>query len=561
MILNRPSAIPGVVLCLLMSGCAARTPGTAERPPLVNVQLLGFNDFHGTLDPPAGGNGRIGETIAGGVEFVAAHVARLKAENPNTIVVSAGDNIGASSLISGMFHDEPTVEALNEAGLQVSTVGNHEFDEGWAELYRMQAGGCHPVDGCQDRTPFSGARFQFLSANVFVDPSRVEPALIASSGWKPAGPGPQTLFPKTTVREVGGVKVGFIGLALRETPTIVPPAMLRGVTFTSEVEAGNEAAAALLAQGVKTIVVLIHQGGRPDGSDPNGCGVSGPIIDIATRLSADVDVVVSGHSHRSYVCTVGTKLLTSAESFGRLVTDIDLVIDRRTGDVVSKSARNVIVTRDVPKVATVTALLEHYRPLYLTLGDRPVGSITAPLLRATNPSGESALGDVIADAMLDGTSTAAGGASEVALWNSGGIRADLVGGPGSPHPVTYANAFDVLPFGNRVVVRTVTGATLIKMLESGVFQVSRGLSYTYTNATGRTRTIDPGSLTLAGRAVDPAARIRVASSDFIWDGGDGVVVESSDPTDAGEDIDVFIAYLNKRSPVAPGPQDRFTRRP
>lgn len=551
----------GVVGALLGSGCAVRTPVTAEPTGTVNIQLLGFNDFHGTLDPPVGSNGRIGEITAGGVEFLAAHVARLKAENPHTIVVSAGDNIGASSLLSGMFHDEPTIEALGTVGLQVSTVGNHEFDEGWAELYRMQTGGCHPVDGCQDRTPFAGARFQFLSANVVVDPGRIDPGLITRSGWRPSGIGPQTLFPRTTVREVGGVRIGFIGLALHDTPAIVPPAMVQGVTFLPEVEAGNEAAAALLAQGVKAIVVLIHQGGRPAEANPNSCDISGPIVDIATRLSADIDVVVSGHSHQSYVCTLGTKLVTSAESYGRLITDIDLVVDRRTGEVVSKSARNVTVTRDVPKVPALTAILDHYRPLYRALGDQPVGSITAPLLRETNRSGESALGDVIADAILDGTSTAATGAAVLALWNSGGIRADLMGAPGSPHPVTYANAFDVLPFGNRVVVRTVTGAALIKMLESGVFQVSRGVSYAYTATDSRARIIDPASLTIAGRTVDPAARIRVASSDFIWGGGDGVVVESGEPIDAGADIDLFIAYLTRHSPVVPGPQNRFTRRP
>ena len=255
------------------------------------------------------------------------------AENPNTIVVSAGDNIGATPLVSGMFHDEPTIEALSAAGLQISAAGNHEFDEGWAELRRMQRGGCHPVDGCQDKTPFAGARFEYLSANVVV------------------GPGSQTLFPATTVRVVDGVKIGFIGLALHGTPAIVQSRFVQGLTFTPEVEAGNAAAAALVAQGVKTIVVLIHAGGRPTTEDVNSCDVSGSIVDIANGLSPEIDVIVSGHTHRGYVCPIGRKLVTSAKSNGNLITDIDLRIDRATGQVVSMHAVNVTVTRDIAKSA------------------------------------------------------------------------------------------------------------------------------------------------------------------------------------------------------------------
>ena len=544
--------------------CATRTP-PASSPTIVQVQLLGFNDFHGTLDPPTGSNGRIGETAAGGAAFFAAHAARLRAENPNTIMVSAGDNIGASSLLSGMFHDEPTIEALGEAGLQFSTVGNHEFDEGWDELVRMQTGGCHPVDGCQDQTPFAGARFQYLSANVVVDPSRVDPARLKRSGWRPSGTGPQTLFAKTAVRDVGGVKVGFIGLALTSTPTIVQPVMLQGLTFRPEIEAGNEAAAELTAQGVKAIVVMIHAGGRPATADVNACEVSGHIVDVAAGLSPAIDVIVSGHSHRSYVCTLSGKLVTSAESLGRLITDIDLDIDRATGEVVGKRARNVVVTRDLPAGAGITRIVESYRPFYSTLGNRAVGSITEPLMRKANGAGESALGDVIADAMLEATAAPANGGARVALWNTGGIRADLVGGPapkpGAPIPVTYSHAFDVLPFGNRVIVRTVTGAALIQMLETGVFQVSRGLSYAYTASDGRRQRIDPASVTVEGKPIDPAAPIRVTTSDFIWSGGDDVVVESRDPLDVGADLDLFIEYLGKRSPLAPGLQDRFIRKP
>lgn len=540
--MTRLLLVTGVAVSILLPGCAARAAVDRAASPIADIQILGFNDFHGALEPPTGANGRIGTVDAGGVEYFAAHLARLKAENPHTVVVSAGDNIGASPLLSGMFHDEPTIEALGAAGLQISTVGNHEFDEGWEELLRVQKGGCHTVAGCQDRTPFDGASFQYLSANVMR--------------------GAQTLFPATTVKVIDGIRVGFIGLALQGTPAIVNSAFLKGLTFRSEVAAGNEAAAALAAQGVKTIVVLIHAGGRPGTTDINGCEITGSIIDIANHLSSDIDVIVAGHSHEAYVCTFGTKLVTSARSNGALITDIDLRIDRASGDVVAKTARNVIVTRDIAKAAAMTGLLDHYRPFFAEMGQRTIGAITAPILEEANAAGESALGDVIADAMLERTAPAASGGADVALWNTGGIRADLIGRPGSapdsPATVTFAQAFDVLPFGNRVEVRTVTGAALIAMLETGVFQVSRGLAYQVDVTRPRRQRVDRSTITLGGRPIDPGARIRVATSDFIWNGGDDVVVESSEPLDVGADIDLFVNYLEKRSPVRPGPLDRIT---
>ena len=339
----------GLACVVLASGCASRATVDRAKSPIADIQILGFNDFHGALEPPTGSNGRIGTVAAGGVEYLAAHIARLKSENPNTVVVSAGDNIGASSLLSGMFHDEPTVEALSAAGLQVSTVGNHEFDEGWEELTRMQKGGCHPVAGCQDGTPFSGARYEYLAANV----TR----------------GGQALFPATTVKIVDGIKVGFIGLALQGTPSIVSAAFVKGLTFSSEVAAGNQAAAALVAQGVKTIVVVIHEGGRPAPRTSTAASCPGrsstsPTSCLPRSMSSSPDT-----RHQAYVCTFGTKLVTSAQSNGALITDIDLKIDRATGDVVSKSATNVIVTRDIEKSSALTSLIEHYRPFFVD--DRP----------------------------------------------------------------------------------------------------------------------------------------------------------------------------------------------
>ena len=584
---TRSSALLALLLLVTLPACATRTPPHGSTLSTANgtidLQLLAFNDFHGTLEPATGGNGRVsvgpdagaGAVDAGGVEFLASHIARLKAESPNTLVVAAGDSIGASTLLSGMFHDEPTIEALGDAGLQISTVGNHEFDEGWAELYRMQKGGCHPVDGCQDGTPFAGARFEYLSANVLLDPARVDPQLLARSGWRPAGSGPQTLFPATTVREVEGVKVGFIGLVVQSTADIVSPAGLVGVTFRPEVEAGNEAAAALVRQGVRTIVVVIHEGGDATTADVNGCGITGPIIDIANGLSSEIDVIISGHTHNAYICTIGAKLVTSALSLGRLVTDVDIRIDRRTGDVVSKRARNVVVTRDVPKAAALTSLIEHYRPFYATLGDRAVGSLAMPLTRAPNPAGESALGDVIADAFLEATAGPLTGRAVAAFTNPGGIRADLVGQPatGSSRTITFGNAFDTLPFGNRVVVRTLTGDAIVRILEQQfdnptagerkMLQISAGFTYSYDPARPRGQRIDGSSIRIAGRPLDRAASYRVTSSDFLWNGGDAfaAATEGTAPLDVGSDVDIFVEAIRRHSPVAPGPQNRITRTP
>lgn len=578
MSIRRSFAVACIVAALSVAGCTPHVP--PQTPPstrLVDVHVLAFNDFHGHLDPPDGANGRIGTTDAGGVEYLASHLKQLRAVHPNTITVSAGDNIGASPLLSGMFHDEPTIDALSEAGLDVSTVGNHEFDEGWWELYRMQTGGCHPVDGCQDGTPFAGARFEYLSANVLLDPAAVDASRLAASGWRATGPGPQTLFPASTVRTIDGVKVGFIGLALEGTPAIVSPASLRGLTFRPEAAAANDAAAALVRQGVRTIVVLIHQGGRQAGGSYDTCeNMSGPILDIVHALSPEIDVVISGHTHQAYNCRVDGRLVTSAASYGRLITDVDLRIDRTTGDVVSSSATNAIVTHDLAKDAASTALVDRYRPLAKTLGDRVVGSLAVELPRAQNAAGEAPLGDVVADAYLAAARTQAGGA-DAAFTNSGGIRGDLLAQPpatpNGPRRVTYAQTFAVLPFGNRVVVKTLTGEALLRLLEqqfdnpqpgaTKMLQVSRGVSYAYDGTRPPGARVDRTSVRIDDAPLDPARRYRIATNDFVWGGGDGFTVaqEGTDAVDVGVDVDVMVAYLGAHSPVPAAPLDRIRRTP
>ena len=540
-----------------------------DRSSTVDVQVLAINDFHGALEPPSGANGRIAGSSAGGVEYLATHVARLKATHPNSIVVSAGDNLGGTPLLSSLFHDEAAVESLNLAGLELTAVGNHDLDEGWWELYRMAKGGCHPVDGCQDGTPFDGATFSYLSANITLDPRKADPARLAAAGI--TGTSPRPLFTPFAIKEFEGVKVGFIGLTLQSAPRIIMPESTRGLTFSPEPAAANTAAAELRRRGVDAIVVIMHEGGVQKGNDPDGCaGISSDIVSLVNRMSNDIDVVVSGHSHTAYNCTIGTKLLTSASSFGRVVTDIDLTLQRGTGRLVAKRAHNVIVSRDVSANPAQTALIAHYRPLAARVGGRVVGAITTTLARAFNDAGESALGDVIADGMLEMARNTPGGGGDVAFMNQGGLRADLAATAGTaPSAVTYAQLFEVLPFGNVIVVKTLTGDGLVQMLEqqfasSGrarILQPSAGFTYAYDTTRPRGERVDRASIRINGAPLVPGAKYRVVSIDFIWNGGDEFNIGSSatDPVTVGTDVDAFEAFVTKHSPVAPGSRDRVKK--
>jgi 5'-nucleotidase len=542
----------------------------------VDVQLLAINDFHGGLDPAAGGTGQVGNQDAGGIEYLAAHLARLKATNPNTVVVSAGDNIGATPLLSSLFHDEPSIEALNLAGLQVSALGNHDLDEGWWELYRIQKGGCHPVDGCQDGTPFAGASFSYLAANVMLDPARADPARLALAGVQ--GTAPRPLLPAYTVRDVGAVRVGFIGLILQDAPRVIVAGAVRGLVFQPVPQAANDAARALREQGVRTIVVLIHEGGQQGESNPaagvsgsfdiNGCDRMSPeFVNLVDNMSDDIDVVVSGHTHAFYNCTIDGKLVTSASSAGRMITDIDLRVRQSDGSVVSKTARNLVVTRDVPKDAAEAELLAGYRPHGDKVGNRVVGSIAASLTRNENAAGESALGDLVADAFLEAAKNMPGANPDVALWNPGGIRADLMAQPGrASTPITYYQVFSVMPFGNELIVKSVSGEVLLKMLEEQfgtdrrrIMQVSSGFTYAYNPSRPAGQRIRRESISVNGSPLDLKRQYRLATSNFLWDSGDGMsaLLAGTDPLVIGTDYDLLAEYFSRHPTVQPGLQNRI----
>ncbi|MEU8391053.1 bifunctional metallophosphatase/5'-nucleotidase [Micromonospora sp. NPDC048842] len=553
----RRAAVGLTALAVAAFGAVATSPEQADaRPKPVDVTLLALNDFHGNLEPPSGSSGTIAGQTAGGVEFLATHLAELRAaaKKKNTITVAAGDLIGASPLLSAAFHDEPTIEALSMAGLDYASVGNHEFDEGAAELLRIQNGGCHPVDGCIDGTPYRGAGFQYLSANAF-----------KTATGKP-------LMAPYAIHKVQGVKVGFIGMTLEGTPQIVSQQGVAGLSFADEADTANRYARELRRKGVQAIVVLLHEGGTQAATGGiNDCvGMTGPIVDITNRMDPSIDVVVSGHTHQAYNCDINGKLVTSASSFGRLVTDIDLKIDRRSGDVISAAANNVVVTRDVAKDPRQTALINRYKTVLGPVAGRQVGVTNEAITRTQETLfgtslGESPLGNLIADAQLAATDDEQNAVA--AFMNPGGVRADLDAGP-----VTYEEAFTVQPFANNLVTLDLTGAQLYCVLEQQ-FVTGRTL---YPSATvgyvvdpsGTTGTVaDPcagtrvvrGSLTLGGTTVDTAATYRVTVNNFLAGGGDGfsALTGGTNPVTGQIDLDAFVDYLTAQSPVSAPTLDRI----
>lgn len=541
-----------VALICLASNAAAQTASPVE------LRILAINDFHGNLRPPPGGI-RIADpddatkkinVPAGGAEHMATLVDQLREGRKNQIFVAAGDLIGASPLLSAMFHDEPTIESLSLMGLAVAAVGNHEFDEGKDELLRMQNGGCHPLDGCQGPHPFAGARFHYLAA------STVE----TSTG--------KTILPPYEIRQFDRVPVAFIGLTLKGTPGLVLPSGVAGLEFRDEAETVNALVPELKARGVEAIVVLIHEGGFPAG-DYNECpGISGPIVDIVKKFDRAVDVVISGHTHQAYTCEIDGRLVTSADKYGTLVTAIDLKLDPATRDVISARADNVIVrSASLAKDPEQTALLEAYDKVAGPIANRVAGTITETLSRVPNEAGESVLGDIIADAQLAATRAAADGGAVIAFTNPGGIRSDIAKKPDGA--VTYADVFASQPFRNQLVTLDLTGAQIKIMLEQQwldparprILQVSKGFSYTWDGAKPFGERVIADSVSLNGKPVDPATSWRVTVNNFLALGGDGFsVLKAGTAARIGAyDVDALYAFFQANSPLSPGPPARIAR--
>jgi len=545
------------VAALLALTCPASRSGS-ETPAPVDLRILAINDFHGNLRPPPGGI-RIADpndktkkiaVAAGGAENMATLVKELREGHKNNIFVAAGDLIGASPFLSAMFHDEPTIESLSMMGLAVTSVGNHEFDEGTDELLRMQNGGCHPADKCQGPHPFAGAKFHYLAASTFEK----------SSG--------KTVFPPYEIREFDGVPVAFIGLTLKGTPNIVSPVGVAGLEFRDEADTVNALVPELKARGVEAIVVLIHEGGVPTG-DYNECpGISGPIVDIVKKFDRAVDIVISGHTHQAYVCDIDGRLVTSGDKYGTLVTTIDVKLDPATHDVIRAKADNVIVRNAaLAKDSDQTALIAAYDKLAAPIAERRAGSVTDTLSRVPNEAGESVLGDIIADAQLAATRSDKDGGAMIALTNPGGIRTDIA--KKEDGAVSYGDVFASQPFRNQLVTLTLTGAQIKDMLEQQwldpkrprILQVSKGFEYTWDNAKPYGEHVAAESLALNGARIERAQAYRVTVNNYLSVGGDGFTVfkDGKAPLTGGYDADALDAYFKANSPLSPGQPDRIKR--
>lgn len=538
------AALAGAVL-LALAGCATVPPAA----PAETIRILAINDFHGNLEPPGGitawsDAGQRHEGQLGGAARLAATIGALRQEEEHAITVAAGDLIGASPLASAQFLDEPAIMALNRLGLELAAVGNHEFDRGTAELRRMQEGGCAVLttrQPCQLDAPFEGASFAFLAANVLDDEGA-------------------TLFPGTAIRRMGGVQVGFIGLTLKETATLVSPAGTRGYRFADEAATANRAAERLLAEGADAIVLLIHQGGRVDpANNLDACPqLDGAIVPIVAALSPAIRVVVSGHTHMAYVCELplpgggGTRLLTSAGRYGHFVTAIDLAVDPQTDAIVAASARNHPVSEAAGEQADVAALVARYVAAARPLAARVVGTIAGTLDWAGGAR-ESAMARLIADSQLAATRDTEDGGAQVAFINSGGVRNRLE--PAGDGSVTYGQLFAVQPFGNTLVVLEMTGRQLKAVLEEqfGPDNLARPRQSLLIPSRGFTYTIDPArpagervvAMRLDGQPVAEAATYRVTVNNFLASGGDGFATFAQAPVvaDGGPDLDAMEVYI------------------
>jgi 2',3'-cyclic-nucleotide 2'-phosphodiesterase (5'-nucleotidase family) len=542
---------------------------------LIKVQVLSFNDYHGHLDPPAGADATLGATLdpsltkVGGSEYLSTELNQLRAGAQNSLTVAAGDLIGGSTFLSGLFHDEPSVETLEAMHLDVSSVGNHEFDEGLNELYRMQFGGCHPVDGCfVPGETYDGANFPWLAANVV---------------FKDTG---QPVLAPTWTKVIDGVKIGFIGMTLKGTPELVASQGIAGLEFKDEVATANAAARQLQKNNVQAIVVLVHEGGAqvvPAGKYNQCVGISGPIVQIAQNLDPAIDLVVTGHTHQPYVCDIpdpagNPREVTSASSFGRVVTETWLTIDKFTRDVVrtATTSTNHLVVQET-KDPAMTAIVDKWKALSAPIANRVVGTITADITNPGDRQVETSMQNLVADAFLGSTSAPANGGAVMAFVNPGGVRAALtynqISGGELPGQVIYGEAWNVQPFGNYLATMDLKGSDVKLLLEQQfvprgtrarlVLGVSAGLTYDWCLSAPFGSAVS--NLELNGVPIDPTATYRVATNNFLATGtGDGFTAFANGTNRDSiltDDVTALASYLTANSPLAPTPTDRVNELP
>lgn len=558
----------------------------------VKLDLLALNDFHGNLETPTGSSGVINGVPAGGAAYLASLLNKQRklsrSYGAHTLTVSAGDLIGASPLLSAAFHDEPTITAMNKMHLDVTTVGNHEFDEGVTELQRMQKGGCiddgpngvNGANSCPGDQQFKGADFKILGANVF---------------WKDTAAHKRaTPFKPYKIEKVGGQKVAFIGMTLEGTPAIVAQAGIAGVDFKDEVDTANALVPELRKKGIKSIIVLLHEGATPSNTaDYNGCtGVTGPAVTIAQNLAPQIDAVISGHTHQNYNCVVKDpkgrpRLLTSASSFGRMITKLHFLINPKTRDIVRPAAyaENLINTTTGAPQKKMTDFINIFKTLVQPIANAVIGHIAgsaAVVSASKDASLESPMGDLVADAQkADPTAVSGGKVPVVGFTNPGGVRADLK--IEADRSVTYGSAFTVQPFNNFVVSMDLTGAQIVDILNQGFNGGNEGtsnykalypsgISYTWdasdaalpnTPAVSNVMIDADGNPATAMTPIDPAATYRVVANNFLSDGGDNFATfkAGTNKLIGGLDIDSLRAYLQAHDPYTITTDDRILTQP
>jgi 5'-nucleotidase len=535
----------------------------------VPVKILGFNDFHGQL-----AEGRlVSNRPVGGAAVLASYLESAAADFAGrSLIVHAGDHVGASPPESALLQDEPSIQFLNLLANRhchgprvqdarcniVGTAGNHEFDEGQGELLRLINGGNHP-SGPFLEDPYPGARFPYVSANVVHEDDG------------------SSLLPRYVVRKLGGVDVGVIGAVLKETPTIVTPTGVAGLEFLDEATAINAAVQKLAKKGVHTIIVTIHQGARQaptyEGTTDPTATLGSPIDAIVAALDGDVDLVISGHSHSFSNALLPNAdgnpvLVTQAFSASTAFAEIELELDRASGDVLEKSASIVTTYSDVApgneRDPEVQAIVDEARARVAPLVNQVVAQVAGDATREQNAAGESTLGNLIADAQRAATGT------DFAFMNPGGIRAELLFAADPSNPadaagsVLWGELFTIQPFGNSLVTMDLTGQQLYDLLDQQ-FAVSRflqlsGLEYTWDNGLPAAERVV--EIRQAGVAIDRLATYSVTVNNFIATGGDGftVLLGGTNVTGGDIDLDALIDYLAAQpSPVAIPALDRITR--
>jgi 5'-nucleotidase len=494
---------------------AARVPFEQKAGREVQLQLLAINDYHGQIIPYS--------TSFVGAEYLSAYLDRREAEakGPNSVTwrLGVGDLIGASPAVSGLLQDEPTLEVLDEMRFMYSCVGNHEFDEGIDELLRLQYGGFHPVTGHWERM-----KMKYLAANVVYEGTD------------------ETVFPGYVIEHARGIPVGIIGIVYEGTPSIVTASGVAGLEFLPEAEAVNNAVAELKAKGVKAIIVLMHNGGY--GSDTGG-PITGDIVPIIEAMDDEVDVVLTAHSHARYWGYIDGKLVTQAYNAGRAFADVDLVLSRDTKDVVSSKAEIVYTNPDATLLPDlkVLSIVEKALATVAPIVNEVVGVAAADITRTQNAAGESALGNLIADAQAWKQGT------QIAFMNPGGIRAEIYAGE-----VTWGELFAVQPFANYLVTMEMTGAQIEAALEqqwagqaSPRMLQMHGIQYSWSASAPVGDKVDPAHVYVGGVPLDLAATYTVTANNFLAEGGDNFIIfrDATIKVYWGSDLDALVDYIKQ----------------